>query len=642
MDYRIREIIKIMKEIDKYSQEQKNTKIDRSVVEEGLKVSANACAQKEFVFPTPYMKNLLVVMGDVHQKKDSDGEWYTEKLKCGQNSEAVIWIDKVVRAALNKYNGPEVDKYDHDLPVTSKKLYDTDCWLGWNIEKFWDIKPGQAKEREERFLDYNNPDTNFSVNQMIRLLETDQAFQKVVLHFLKHWPETAASKNVEEINDPFMSKKSGVSYPYFRNDSTQVPGTDITYGKLCINKVKEAYSKGVNALVALALANNVYTGYPRNQRGKGRALEAQSRITNLVINLVNGNEMKIVQTTPYGIGLVNQDILKENLIKIAEFVLQNPNYMAMNKDFSSWDVTVGYGWVLLQNALRYINTNGSLGKTIVKLRNHCAKHGALLNGPSKRITSMYGRTPSGYIDTTLQNTAVNYLLSNYANYSVDKEYSNNVVYPMNNRHMMCLGDDYLGITLKTKEKEWVDVTKRCGFEAHADFKDAFGVMFVQYRLFQLEGKWVMGYNWPRVLRSMLSKEDQKSLGKCGWTLSAYQQLGKLVEIPESLMIVSSIVKSLDKDGLMLDKPVSEIIRGSNLEDEEKLKTLKGNQLSKSLSTAEKLSNNNPMLPGVKQIGNKVVLDDNYFKYIQDKIKEVVNDNFLIELGFAKPDLNKVH
>lgn len=644
MDYRIREVLKVFDELSKFAKEWPKPVLDAEAVSIGLETSRNACAQKEFVFATPLMKNLLVVFGDVKQI-NKDGEWTTEKLRAGAKSKAVAWIDEVVRAALRKYNGAPKDKYDHNLPIDSKELYDTDCWLQWNTEKFWDIKPGQAEERSKQFKEYTNPKTNMSVEEMRHFIETDEVLQACIVHLLKRWPVTKASWEVREISDPFMNKKTGVSYPYFRNDATLVPGQNITYGRLCINIVAKAAKKGLRALRILAQMNNVYTGYPRNQRGKGRALEAESRIVNLIVNMLNANEIANLQACEYGVGLCNEQVIKERLVEVAEFVLKHPQYIAMNKDFTGWDRTVGAGWITLQNALRYLCANGELAKEIVRIRHACAMSAQFIDGPAGKVTTIFGRTMSGYDDTTNQNCCINYLQSDYNNRIVDENYAENVTYPMKNRNILVLGDDYLGITLKGKEGDWVKSAARCGFEAHADFKDAFGAMFVQYRVFRNDkGEWVSVYAWPRVLRSMLSKEDQKSLGRAGWTFSFYQQLGKLREFPEALMIASNIAAALDKDHLSLNTPISELLQMSKQEDEERFSgdiKNKSRKKARALSTAERLSNN-PMLPGLKEVNGKTEIDEDYFTKLQGEIRSVYDPEFLQKLGFRNPDLAKVH
>lgn len=647
MDNRIEDIVRVMNDLDQFADDFPEPRLDQEAIEKGLIVSKNACAQKEYVFATPLMKNLLVVMGDVRQEQDpKTGIWKTEKLPAGKESKAVSWMNDVVHAALLKFNGPEVKEYDHSLPVDDRKLYDTDCWLGWKPE-IWDIKLGQAKEREATFKKYANSKTNFSKQEMIKLLRSSQPMQKVVLHFLKYWPETKASSDVHEISSPFMSKKTGVSYPYFANDSTRVPGTNKTYGKLCIDRVaKVVHRNSAKELIQLAADNNVYAAYPRNQRGKGRALEAQSRIVNLIVNMVNANEINELKESDYGAGFVNEEGLKKRLIKIADFVMANPQYIAINKDFTAWDTTVGYGWILLQNALRYLNANGDTTKLIIKIRNACVKKSILVNGPSGKLQPLYGRTPSGYDDTTLQNTAINYLQTDLINYRIDPDYSKNVVYPLRNQFRMCLGDDYNGVVLRGHEKDFVDFSKENGFTAHDDFKDAFGVMFIQYRLTKptKDSDWVMLYNWPRVLRSMLSKEDQKSLGSAGWTLSFYQQLGKLIEWPEMAQIALNIAASLDKDHLSLNVPVSVLIQRSRQEDEERIGKNTSNRqqkLKRTRTLAEKLGDN-PTLPGVIEANGQLTLDQNYFQHVQDVLRPLYDAQFLPKLGFAIPDLSKVH
>lgn len=645
MDYRIQEILRIMQELEESAKRMPMAKLDQTAITNGLSLSRTVCKQEEYVFATPWMKNLLVACGDVKQTL-RDGEWITEHFPVGKKSRAVDLVNRWVKAALLKFNGKERKEYDESLPVGSPEHYNTDCWLGWK-EKVWDIQPGQAEERAKVFKLYGDPKTNFSYQDMVKLISKDLSFQKALLITLETLPEVRASREVTAISDPFMSKGTGVSYPDYRNDRSTRPD-GMTYGRYEIKLAQEAANRGLDALVKFAYDNNVYTGYPRNQRGKGRALEAESRRTNLVVNLVNSVEMDLWKSSKVlGTAFLDEAGIKANLVKKAEWLEANPDYVGRNEDTSGWDRSVGAGWVTLNNALRYLRANGDYTKKLVEVRHNCARKAWLVDGPNMSVRPMYGRTPSGYGDTTLQNSTVHRTLANGALLSIDPTFTEKVVYPTHYEYMDIVGDDIMTIFPRGQEavakfrKYYLDR----GFTIHSDEKSIFGVMFIQYRLIRHPetNEWIMAYNWPRVFRSMLSKETAKQLGRGGWTLSAYQQLGKLIEYPEMCSIPLNMIAACDQFHLSLDVPVDKL--KALVVEEDKNRVAQKNQSARSkmnrvLTTAERLSNN-PTLPGYREIDGKTEIDWDYFGVIQEKLRKLYDPEFLPKLGFKNPDLSKV-
>lgn len=473
MDYRIKAVLSAMDDLQHAVTTMPQAKLDKAALERGLDLSANTCRQQPYVYATPLMKNLLIIMGDVKQTQDANGEWHSEKLEVGKESRAVVWLNDVVKRCLLKWNGAEKTHYNSELPVDSLELYDTDCWLGWKPE-VWDIAPGQAEQRRKVFREYSSAKTNYSVANMRRALASDPALQKAVMIELATWPEVRAARDVEAISDPFMNKKTGVSYPDYHNDAAPYDKTGMTYGEYEIKLARSAYAKGLKEFLLFGYSNNVYTGYPRNQRGKGRALEAQSRRTNLVVNLVNGPEMQEWKAEPFiGTAFQDESGIKNSLIHLAEFVLSHDGYVCQNKDFTGWDRTVGEGWIYLCNAMRYLKANGQTAKEIIKLRNACNVRSILVDGPNHSVHPLYGRMPSGYLDTTLGNTGINRVLSTAANIHCDPLYTENVYYPSGRKSIICVGDDYVGLMKAGVDKEFVNYTKKYGFEAHAALPRAF-------------------------------------------------------------------------------------------------------------------------------------------------------------------------
>lgn len=272
-------------------------------------------------------------------------------------------------------------------------------------------------------------------------------------------------------------------------------------------------------------------------------------------------------------------------------------------------------------------------RKLIVMRYAVTKRGLLVNGLAGKTQPMYGRQPSGIDDTTLGNTVANRGMSRGTLATLDPYHVRDYTIPLSGRDITCVGDDLLAIG----KKGFVDRFAKTSNDnthtvVHEDEKHARGIMFIQYRAFRLDGKWVMAYNWPRVLRSMLSKETAKNLGLGGWTLAFYQQLGKLVQVPEALKIVCNITAAIDPYHLSLDVPIPTLLKMVQKEDSERVKAGTANRRDKLFrknTTAERLFNSNPNIPGVivGQSGD-VRLDENYFANIQNALKKVYDPEFL--------------
>lgn len=58
-------------------------KLDEDAISHGLRNSWNACAQPQEVVATPWMKNLLIALGDIRQQKGKDGTITHTRLEVG-------------------------------------------------------------------------------------------------------------------------------------------------------------------------------------------------------------------------------------------------------------------------------------------------------------------------------------------------------------------------------------------------------------------------------------------------------------------------------------------------------------------------------------------------------------------------------
>lgn len=645
MNYIAEEVVKVLEmfreEISKYEPQ---FPVGEGVIAKGLQVSANACKQEEYVHPTPIMKNALILSGECTQVQEG-GEWHTTRRRAdGKLGDAANHLLSILEKAMLKEFGPKITEYPEDVPFTDPKYYYVDCWNFFDElpKKFWDIVPGQEREVEERFLKYQNPKTNMSLSDMIKFVKETPEMQKALEIEQKIWPFVMANRDITAVSDPFMSKKSGVSYPDFANDSKIVPGTNITYGKYEIELAKKAWAKGLKALINFFYENNVYTGYTRRQLGKGRALIAESRRSNLVINMVNAVEMERVKDTrAIQIPFLDEDAILRELSIISELCLNN-HLVAANIDASSWDQNLGEGPLVLQDAERYILGQGKITKEIIKARTIGNTKAYLFNGPANKIVKIFGRQYSGYGDTTLGNTKANRTTATCSAIKTSRTYVKNVVNKMRGYHIVTVGDDLL-IVLEdySKVRDFIKYeTDDFGLVIHGDEKFAKGIFFIQWRVFKTDGKYTMAYNVPRVFRSMLSKEDAKHLGRGGWTTAFYQQLSKLMRFKPALKIVVNILAAYDQYHLSLDIPVSDILRMVQEEDKLAATEAKNGPIE---TTAERMYRGNPNIGGLKVDKNgKVVLDRNYFIKVQKACREVYDPNYLVSLGFANPDLSKIH
>lgn len=644
MNYRLKAVLDAFKILQNYERKwypSLRKPLDPKALAKGLSVSKMVCKQPETVVATPLMKNLLIMEGDVKVIRRKDGTTETTKLGVGVESKAVDWINRVTHAALVKFNGPEKHDYSLETDPASKILYDTDCWNGWKQQP-WDIVPGMEDMIEESLDPYFSKETNMSDDIMFQRLTKDPVLQLVVLSVMAELPSVKAVREIRAISMAFQQKGTGVSWPYFANDRKLVDDKGLTYGELCMQDAERALNAGEISMEEFVLLNNIYTLYTRLQRGKARALEAQSRRVNLIINMVNGPEMEAWKDIKsLNLGFVSEAILGERMTEMYDQMVKF-TLNAANIDYSGWDRNLGKGWVTLQNAIRFALAPDAFTRKLIALRHFCTVHSRIVNGLSQKCQEIYGRMESGFLDTTLGNTTAQKLQSRYNLALQDKKHSM-VISQLKGCDTNCLGDDLLALGHGDFVSNFAKVAKKyCGSIVHEDEKHATGLMFVQYRWFKLAGKPVIAYNWPRVLRSMLSKESAKQLGRGGWTLSFYQQLGKLGQVPEALSIVTNIAAALDTRGLLLNTPVEEILKMVQEEDKQAMEG-NGQKRTGMQTTAERLYNSNPNIPGVIIRDNGTVeLDGNYFKDIQARIRKVYNPDFLPKvLGIPNPDTNKI-
>lgn len=639
MNYVAQEVERVYREmVNEFNKYDPPYPQDKEAIKRGIQISETVTKQEEFVHPTPIMKNALIVYGDSKYEKDAKGEYHATKVRAGEDTKAQQELLKILHAALRKEFGEEIHDYPEGIPFTNPEYYYVDCWNAFDEikERFWDIVPGQEKELGELFKKYEDPKTNMDPAKVFKLFR-DPAMQKTLQLENRMWPMTKASRDITSISDPFMSKKSGTSYPLYHNDSKPVKkGSSQTWGALEVDTVRKVFeSEGIDGLIKFAKQNSTYTGYTRRQRGKARPLIAASRRLNLVINMINGVEQQNLIDTPYlRVPFVNEDVILEELAQTCELALKY-GWTPANIDASKWDINLGAGLNILQDAERYVLAQGDLSRKLVMCRMLCNSKAYFVNGRAQSVKKIFGRQYSGYDDTTLGNTKANRTSATYGLIKTDPKYIQDIASSMKFRHVLTVGDDLLAIFRDRAhiQKYIKTVSDTFGIVIHGDEKFAIGVMFIQWRVFKDGKKYVMAYNVPRVFRSALSKEDAKHLGRGGWTFAFWQQLSKLRRFKPALKICVNILAAFDQYHLSLDTPVAELNAMVKKEDQE------AREKGITETTAERMYKSNPNIAGLTERNGKVELDTNYFTKLRKEMLEVYDPHYLETLGFKNPDLS---
>lgn len=609
----IRELIDSMKRIDAQVRRMPKPTIPETI-QRGLDVSKAASAQQELVEMTPLFRNALTIFDgftDDSRLRVNDPETKAEK-----------WFKDACLILLTKYCGT-AKEYNERLPLLSVEHYNVQCWQ--NLKDNWrDIQPGQADERKAAAADYTRATDS---KKIFSLLEGDRVFQKAVLLVMSQIPEVRASEEFLEVNLPFMSKHTNVNDPYWQNDRNLAPNGQ-TYAQLTMDIAKKI---GAGSNLS---QYNLSTMYGRNQRGKGRLIIAVSRIINLWLNRLEAKEIEAYRRkSPLFVGYGDDQQLKSAL---SEMVNDAMNYglLQRNMDQSRYDRHVSYGLILLLGAISISKANGARSKDIAFWRAVYMSKTWLVNGLTGKIEEIYGRIFSGFIDTNRGGGIINALITTYCCMKQDPSYSS---YVYDSRYsMLVMGDDNNFLYKNLDHKRMIEDMKDLGFDVNPE-KDEFGPMFLQYRLFEdpQTHERVMAYAWTRVLRSMLMKETGRGLGPAGWTFAFWQQLSKLTEYPLALKIVVNLILPFDKEGLMLDKPVSDIVKMMQEEDKAKLEEAKTKaQVNRVTSTIDKLNDGDPTKSRFqKSIENG---GSGYLTDLQAKIKAARDPNFLASVGIRVP------
>jgi len=598
----IKDVIEAYELIEKNLSKVRKPKMVEDNLDRGFQVSKAACKQQELVAMSPIMKNMLVRF---------DGYANEKKLMVNDPpTKAEKWVNTQAKARLQDVNGEPIHEYDRTLPLRSKRHYDCDCYQNLK-ENMRDIQPGQEDERKKNLSIFARPTK--SVFNVKAALQKDVVFQKTIELVMDVLPSVRASDEFHEINLPFMSKHTNVSYPYWYNDRTKVGKTDETYAALTMREAKALPLPRV-------LDYNISTSYGRNQRGKGRLLIAISRIVNLILNQLEGEEIKAYkQKSPLFAGYNDDTYLKNVLVTMLRDC-EKYDLKAANWDQRLYDLHVSLDWIILLGAISIVKTNGSRGKQIALYRALLATRTWIVDGMSGKIIEIYGRIFSGFIDTNRGGGIINAIITLYCCMKQDKNYSKWVYVLL--WFMLVMGDDNLFVYKVLDEEQFVRDMKGLGFEVHPDKKE-FGIFFLQNRIFEdpASNELVMTYPWTRVLRSILFKEVSKGLGPYGWVLAIWQQLYKLIEYEPALDAVVSIIYPFDEKHLGLDITLRQLKAAVKEEDEKAIADNPNNE-----TTATKLFDGDPTKAKQFLVGDNgtVEFSGEYLRKVRRAIVSSVN------------------
>lgn len=451
-------------------------------------------------------------------------------------------------------------------------------------------------------------------------------------------PTVSATRNIVEIDLPFQAKHTNVGfvpgYEGFGNDRSVVKGTNLTYAQLTM-KIAETIKDHPELLNKY----NVTTEFTRYQRQKGRLINATARIINLVLNQLEAIEIEAYKMkSPLFAGYNDAAHLKSYLKEIADFC-ERQGYVCRNLDYHRFDWHICKQFIELLGAVSMLKCADERSKKLALYRAILMTKTWLVAGSLNKIIEVFGRIFSGFIDTNRGGGLINAFSMTYLLMKQDDHYVRDIISKILH-WLLVMGDDVLAVMKKeTSLSKLQSDAKELGHEIDDPNKIAFGPMFLQYRLFTFNGKCIMIYAWPRVLRSMLMKERSSGLGPCGWTLAFYQQLAKLIDFDHPDVIdfvapVLNIVAYFDKDHLMLDTPLEKIFEGARAEDAEALANNK-----RAVTTAEVLFDGDPSKAAqYDSSSGKVVLSQNYFSQVRQILSRAYDPNYLRNHSISTPRL----
>lgn len=604
MDRDCKEAVALARKIYYDAMRQSKPDLSQVDLDRGFEVSKSATDQPIEVPITPIMKNILAKFNPEFGNGKAKLTIYSEL------TEGEKWLDEQVRNRLVSFNGPETSTYDESIPLRSKSHYDVDCWRNYK-DNMRQVQPGQEKTRRELAKMYT---MKMDPEPIFRIFESEKVAKLAFSILFDSYPSVSADTEFKETSAPFESKHTNVGFPWWMNDRNVDPVSGLTYAKLAL---KTAQSQNLKTIFRY----NINTYYGRNQRGKGRLISATSRVANLFLNRLEAREIEALKSVSYFQGYGNDEVLKKALISILNLCEQK-GLKCKNFDQSKYDMHINPAWLAIVGALRSMKARGALGKNLAEIRAMMNIHSWVVDGMTGEVEELFGRMPSGFIDTNQGDSLVSILIMLIGLLEQDLDYTKKIAITRM-IYLLVMGDDSLAtydpahFNLDT----FITRMKALGFEVSSE-KGEFGVFFLQHRLFEYKGELVMVYPWTRVLRSMLFTEKNKGLGPFGWLLAQYQQLSKLEECPEALDCVISILYKFDKLKFGADLSVDQILEGIKQEDKAAAEQQKANRYS---STVEKLFDGDPnkSTQYIEDSDGNLTINPTYLEKIHKAVRDSV-------------------
>ena len=612
------EVIAIMDEIRAETDRLSKPTLQEGNLGKGFELSRNAIKQPQYVEMTPIFKNALKYYGWPEGKRLMVDDPQTEAEK---------QLDLLIRAKLTSLIGKEVTTYDTSLPIDSPKHYIVDCWRNLKAN-MRDIQPGQEKQRLESFALYQKPARDMGVRE---LLVKSPEFAKAVDMLYEILPRIKAEDNIVEISAAFMRKHTNTCYPLFMNDRTIVPGTTLTAGEETRKIAEEIWAS--EDWLEKVKQFLIWTALARNQRGKGRALIASSRVLNLILNLIEAPEIsQLKDKCPAFAGYNDADELKRVLIRMCEDCKRD-GLWATNWDQSSYDQHVSRDLIELIGALGVLKSSGSRTRELVILRAVSSIKGWMIDGHSHSIVEIFGRIFSGGLDTNAGGGKINIIISAYCCMLCDPKYSS--IWYKHKYPMLVMGDDNLQAHRHVKHEDYVKAMASIGFEVNPT-KGEEGIFFLQRRLISNKpNEYIMVTPVTRVIKSCLFKEHSSSLGPYGWTAATLMILSQLLEYPNALDVAVSVLYPYDRMKLGSELSAAQLIEGIKQEDELAMTTKQGRKNKahrgnisaaaarrRVLSTVRVLQDADPLKVGLFTADGDS-LNPNYFDHIIKAVRESV-------------------
>jgi hypothetical protein len=514
-------------------------------------VSKSATRRPEEVPMTPLLKHMLEEAGVIKEDErllNSSPETSVEK-----------WLQEFCRAGIEElFHSGLPEKYDQKKGPADPTHYVVDCVrnIPSNFRHQW-VEPKRTLEESVDAFRKPYPKVQMKFFDYMRT----PAGKKALDYLNSIIPRVSAETQFKLTALPFEHRDSNVGLKDARNARLLVPGTKMTYGQ-----------KAVATAEKLSLAQlkdyNGYILFARFQRGSERNIMGSSAVVNSSLNRLTGREIEMYKRVPLYVGYCDEDTLKRALIKKTEFC-EAHGYMCMNYDQTHYDSNISPEMKAFVDAFLKFKAVGRLGKDVAEFRGLLGQMGWIITPWEDYFVRMWARMFSGEIQTNKNESMISCLTNVGCSIEQDPAYCTKILY-VDEYAVIAMGDD---INIDEDPTvfsidEHIRKMKRLGLEVHPiEEKGEFGAFFLQFRLIRdAPNHYIMVRPFPRVIRSLLFREQPVGLGPAGWTFAFWSILSGLIEYPRVLSFVVHTVLGHDREKLGTTSTVSDLIARVNEED----------------------------------------------------------------------------